>query len=76
MRFGGEEMKALKLDSGSYEEKMEQNNKYVLTIFRFNVSMNGQYRVYCHYPIGRYTDPATVNLPGLCVFLNWKKRSL
>jgi hypothetical protein len=72
VRFGGVERNLLKLDSGSYEEKMEQHNKYVLTIYKFNVSMNGQNRVHCGYPANGYTDPVTVNLPGLCVFLNWK----
>ncbi|XP_060552902.1 uncharacterized protein LOC132714142, partial [Ruditapes philippinarum] len=62
-RYVGRYGKTLKLNAGTYTEKKEQHYKYVLIIYRFNVSMNGQYRVYCGSPIGRYTDPVTVNLP-------------
>jgi hypothetical protein len=61
--------KVLTLVGGSYEEKIEQNNKYVLTIFMFNISMNGDYGVYCGSS-AKYTYFITVKLPGLCMFLN------
>jgi hypothetical protein len=68
--FGGTS-KELTFAGGSYEETLEQNNEYVLTIFRFSVSMNGQYWVNCHSPsLNMYTNAITVNIPGSCVFLN------
>ncbi|XP_060582631.1 uncharacterized protein LOC132739010 [Ruditapes philippinarum] len=63
IRFDGRFGETLTLNGGSYEEKMEQHNKYILIIYRFNVSMKGQYRVYCGSPVDMYTDPVTVNLP-------------
>jgi hypothetical protein len=62
--------KILILTRGSYKEAPE-NNKYVLTIYRFNASMNGQYRVYCGSPLrNKFTDFITVILSGLCAFQN------
>ncbi|XP_060556918.1 uncharacterized protein LOC132717464 [Ruditapes philippinarum] len=54
--------KVLTLVGGSYEETFEQNNKYVLTIFMFNISMDGDYGVYCGSS-AKYTDFITVKLP-------------
>jgi hypothetical protein len=61
--------KDVKLTDGSYQETLEQNNKYVLTIYMFSISMNGEYRVYCGGSEGLYTDDLTVYLLGLCVFM-------
>jgi hypothetical protein len=67
----GETRQELTFGDGSYEETWEQNDKYVLTIFRFSVSMNGQYWVYCRSSsLNLYTKAITVNIPGSCVFLN------
>jgi hypothetical protein len=66
----GRTSKTLKLTDGNYQETLEQNNKYVLTIYMFNISMNGEYRVYCGgSEEALYTDEITVYLPGLCVFI-------
>jgi predicted S18 family serine protease len=53
------------LANGSYEETTGQNNKYVLTIFMFNITMNGKYSVYCGQSL-LYTNAILLKLPGMC----------
>jgi hypothetical protein len=60
----GRKTKLLKLTDGNYQETLEQNNKYVLTIYMFDISMNGRYSVYC-VSEAIYSDYETVYLPGL-----------
>jgi hypothetical protein len=55
------------LADGSYKETTMQNNKYVLTIYMFSVSMNGKYSVYCGQSL-LYTNTILLKLQGLvCV---------
>jgi hypothetical protein len=64
-----DEMKSeiLKLSDGRYEETLEKSYKYVLTIYMFNVSMNGGYIV--HFGHGfRHTNVIIVKLSGWFVF--------
>ncbi|XP_060564344.1 uncharacterized protein LOC132723602 [Ruditapes philippinarum] len=66
----GRASQILKLTDGNYQETFdEENNKYVLTIYMFNISMNGEYYVDCGGSGALYTKHITVYFPGLCVFI-------